>query len=151
MTFRRTSKLLLISILSFAWIPSVLTSDCFSEPAKSTSWNLLTVTFIICFISWASTVNEKIPWLRLENSLSWWDARILFWDPNLKSLSASSALWHSNTYKFSTTNWSFYVHLIRRPVWSFAIEFVPTVVWVRRSAESPPMLLGFSKSNTFSL
>ena len=96
-TLRRTNKLLLISILSLAWRPVVPVRLCFSEPARSTSWSRLTVILACDLTSWASTVNEKMLWLLLENSFRLCDARILFADPNLNSLSASAAVWHSKT------------------------------------------------------
>jgi len=45
---------------SLAWMPVVPVRLYFSEPAKSTSYNLLTVTFAFDFISWASIVKENI-------------------------------------------------------------------------------------------
>jgi len=89
-TFLRTSKLLLISIDSLAWIPVVPVKLYFSEPARSTSCKRLTVTLALDLISYASIVKENILWERLENSLRLWEARILFWDPNLNSFNASS-------------------------------------------------------------
>ena len=59
-TCLRVNKLLLISILSFAYCPVVPVKLYFSEPARSTSYNLLTVTFIGFLMSAASIVNEKI-------------------------------------------------------------------------------------------
>jgi len=56
-------------MLSLACCPVVPVKLYFSEPARSTSYNLLTVTFIGSLISAASIVNEKILWLLLENSL----------------------------------------------------------------------------------
>ena len=44
MTFLSTRRDLFISMLSFAYTPVVPVRACFSEPAKSTSCNLLTVT-----------------------------------------------------------------------------------------------------------
>lgn len=115
MTFLNTNKLLLISILSLACTPVVPVKLCFSEPAKSTSYKRLTVTLTCDLISCVSMVREKILWLLLENSFKLCEANILLVDPNLNNFKASSADWHSKTYKFSTTNWSFFVHLILSP------------------------------------
>jgi len=65
-------------MLSLACCPVVPVKLYFSEPARSTSYNLLTVTFIGFLISAASIVNEKILWLLLENSLRLCEAKTLF-------------------------------------------------------------------------
>ena len=60
-TFLNTSRLLLISILSFAYCPVVPVNPYFSEPAKSTSCNLETVIeSAACFRSYDSTVRVNI-------------------------------------------------------------------------------------------
>lgn len=122
-TFLSTRRLLLISMLSFAWTPVVPVSPCFSEPAKSTSYSLLTVNDSPpCLRSCDSTVIVKIVCDLEDRSFKLWDASILFLLPNLNNSIASSGVWHSKTYRFSTTNWSFFVHLILRPYWSFWIS-----------------------------
>jgi hypothetical protein len=103
-TFLKTNRLLLISILSFACTPVVPVKLYFSDPAKSTSYNRLTVTFTWDLISYVSIVSENMLWLLLENSFKLCEAKTLFVDPNLNNFNASSADWHSNTYRFSTTN-----------------------------------------------
>lgn len=91
-------------MLSFAYYPDVPVSPCLSDPARSTNCNLLTVTLSKCLISCDSTVKQKIVCDLEETSFKLCEAKILFFEPNLKSSTASSAELHSKTYKFSTTN-----------------------------------------------
>ena len=91
-------------------------------------------------------VREKILWLLLENSFRLCVANTLFYEPNLNSLTASSKVEHSNTYKFSTTNWSFLVHRILSPAYSLS-----KLAFVFLRLVSPLTLLGFKRSKTFSL
>lgn len=60
MTFLSTCNDLFMSILSRACYPVVPVKLYFSEPAKSTNCNLLTVTFTGSLRSCDSTVIEKI-------------------------------------------------------------------------------------------
>jgi hypothetical protein len=152
MTFLSTSKDLLISMLSLAYWPVVPVSPCFSEPARSTSYSLLTVTVSeLCFKSCDSTVRQNMVCDLEDKSFKLWDARTLFLEPNLKSSIASSGVAHSNTYRFSTTNWSFFVHLILRP-WAYFYRSTPAYVPPATFLEPRLLIeLELSKSNTFSL
>ena len=92
-TFLNTSKLLLISILSFAYYPVVPVNPYFSDPAKSTNYNLLTVKDSpACLSSCYSTVKVKIVWDLEDKSFKLWDASTLFLLPNRNNSIASSGV-----------------------------------------------------------
>ena len=84
-----------MSMLSFAYYPVVPVSPYFSEPAKSTSYSLLTVTpespTAASFTSWDSTVRQNIVWDLEDVSFKLWEASILFLEPSRNSSIASSA------------------------------------------------------------
>ena len=61
-TFLRTNRDLFISMDSLADTPVVPVADIFSDPAKSTSYNLLVTTLSKLAGSTVSIVIEKIAW-----------------------------------------------------------------------------------------
>ena len=142
-TLRRTCSDLFISMLSLACWPVVPVRPCFSEPAKSTSYNLETVTFW-SLKSWDSMVIVKIECDLEEKSLRLWEARTRFLAPYLYKSRTSFAFEVSKTYRFSTTNWSFLVHLILRPAYPSTFDALALLL-------IPYTICGFSKSKTFSL
>ena len=82
-----------MSILSLAYYPVVPVKPCFSDPAKSTNCNLLTVKDSpACLRSYYSTVKVKIVCDLEDKSFKLWDAKTLFLLPNLNSSIASSGV-----------------------------------------------------------
>ena len=149
-TFLKTKRDLLMSMDSLAIVCVV--AWIFSDPARSTNYNL-EVTTVSSRVDvgsvTVSTVKVKMQW-DLED---WWlrlcDATTLFLRPSLKRSSASDVLAHSNTKRFSTTNCSFFVHLILKPYccWCYYfLSFSPTAFLNMSGVDS-----GFNKSNTLSL
>lgn len=82
-TFLNTWSDLLISLASLAYWPVVPVNDCFSLPARSTSYSFETVMLLGSLRSWDSIVNEKMQWLLEETSLRLCEASTLFLEPNL--------------------------------------------------------------------
>ena len=76
----------------------------FSEPAKSTSCSLLTVTLTGSLRSYDSIVTENMLWDLEEKSLRLWHASTLFRAPYLYRSRTSREFAVSKTYRFSTTN-----------------------------------------------
>lgn len=142
-TFRSTCNDLLISILSLACWPVVPVRPYFSDPAKSTSYSLETVTFW-SLKSCDSIVTVKMECERDEKSLRLCEASTRFRAPYLYKSSTSFAFAVSKTYKFSTTNWSFLVHLIRRPAYPSTFDALALLL-------IPCTICGLSKSKTRSL
>lgn len=80
-TFLKTKRDLLISIDSLAEMPVVPVAEIFSEPAKSTSYNLLVTTLSRFEGSTVSIVTVKIAWDLEEAWLRLCEATILFLIP----------------------------------------------------------------------
>ena len=136
-TCLRVKRDLLISMLSFwATDDSFPVNEVFSDPARSTRSSLLTRKFSGFWRSTDSTLRLRIVCDLDEERLSLWEATILFLIPLWKCSKTSSAVLHSKTYKFSTTNSSFCFHRSRNPGDDWLILAICT---------------GFSKSNIFSL
>ena len=86
-----------MSIDSLADIPVVPVAEIFSDPAKSTNYNLLVTTLSRLAGSTVSIVTVKIAWDLDEAWLRLWLATTLFLIPLLKSCITSCAVIHSKT------------------------------------------------------
>lgn len=119
---------LLISILSFACLPSAPVILILSEPAKSTNSSLDAIYESGFLRSVLSILNSNIEWLLEDYRFNLWLAVILFLLPNLNSCMMSSIDLHWYTNKFSTVNcsrtfqrnfnpfyWVFWLILVKSP------------------------------------
>jgi len=147
MTFLSTNSDLLMSMLSLAIYYVV--ACIFSDPARSTSCNFEVTTVSMAVGSTVSTVNVYMQWDRDD----WWfklcAATTLFRRPMLKRSKASAVEWHSKTKRFSTTNYSFLVHLMRRPGGANCLV-LPSLMSISSTLVNG-VESGLSKSNTRSL
>ena len=116
-THLRVNNDLFMSILYLACLPSVPVSPILSDPAKSTSYNLLIRTLWGLILSKDSTLTVNILCDLEEDIFSLWEAVILFLRPILKYFITYSGDLHSKMNKFYTVNWSFLDHLSLSPDW----------------------------------
>ena len=101
-TYLRVKSDLLISILSFCVFPSTFVSSWRSDPARSTSYNLLMTMLSGCSASIYSTVIENIVCDLEEVRFILWLPITLFLSPQWKSRRISWSVWHQKLNKFST-------------------------------------------------
>lgn len=99
-TCLKVNKDLLISILYLANLPSVPVWPIRSDPARSTSYNLLDNIWLGS--EWWKLYNliVKIEWLLEEDIFNLWDEFILFFNPYKKYFINSSSFLHSKIYRF---------------------------------------------------
>ena len=96
------NKDLFISTHSLKFLPSVPVYELLSDPAKSTNYILLVMTWSGSSFKKDSILRVKMQWLLEDATLRLWVAIILLLIPFAISLSTSYGLWHSYIYKFST-------------------------------------------------